>query len=171
MPAVERALPAQKEQLLMTTITLEVPDELAAQFNIEPAHLPALIREAVEARLSKPARMSASPEAGPSLYQEIIDFLASNPTLEQVADFKISAPAQVRLEELLDKNREEGLTPEERTHSTFAVLKGAGSPLAIVWAVRHTTPEVRATFVSRTLKAVTETVRSVVTLRDDPGVV
>jgi hypothetical protein len=99
----------------MTTITLEVPDELAAQFKIEPAHLPALIREAVEARLSKPARTPASPEAAPSLYQEIINFLTSNPALEQVADFKISAPAQERLEELLDKNREEGLTPEEKT--------------------------------------------------------
>ncbi|MGH9839392.1 MAG: hypothetical protein ACREEM_11475 [Blastocatellia bacterium] len=90
----------------MTTITLEMPDELAAQFKIEPAHLPALIREAVEARLSKPARTSASSEAAPSLYQEIINFLTSSPALEQVADFKISAPAQERLEELLDKNRE-----------------------------------------------------------------
>lgn len=98
----------------MTTITLEVPDELASQFKIEPVHLPALIREAVEARLSKLTRASAGKESSPSIHQEILQFLTSPPTLEQIADFKISAPAQERLEELLDKNREEGLTPEEK---------------------------------------------------------
>ena len=96
----------------MATITLEVPDELAAQFKIPPSHLPALIREAVEARASKPTK---TPATSPSLYQEIVSFLTSDPALEQVAEFKISAPAQERLEELLDKNREEGLTPEEKT--------------------------------------------------------
>ena len=96
----------------MTTITLEVPDELAVQFKIEPAHLPALIREAVEARFSKPTK---TPATAPSIYQEIVNFLTSDPALEQVAEFKISAPAQERLEELLDKNREAGLTPEEKT--------------------------------------------------------
>ena len=96
----------------MMTITLEVPDELAAQFKVEPSHLPALIREAVEARLSKPTKTL---KATPSLYQEIVNFLTSDPALQQVADFKISAPAQERLEELLDKNREAGLTPEEKT--------------------------------------------------------
>ncbi len=96
----------------MMTITLEVPDELAAQFKVEPSHLPALIREAVEARLSKPTKTL---KATPSLYQEIVNFLTSDPALQQVADFKISAPAQEQLEELLDKNREAGLTPEEKT--------------------------------------------------------
>ncbi len=98
----------------MTTITLEVPDELAAQFKIEPAHLPGLIREAVEARLSRLTRTPAGPESSTSIYQEIINFLTSNPTLEQIVDFKITEPAQERLEELLDKNREEGLTPDEK---------------------------------------------------------
>ncbi len=96
----------------MATITLEVPDELAEQFKIPPAHLPALIREAVEATSSKPTK---TPAASPSLYQEIVSFLTADPALEQVAEFKISAPAQERLEELLDKNREAGLTPEEKT--------------------------------------------------------
>ncbi len=94
----------------MTTITLEVPDELpdelAAQFKIESAQLPALIREAVETRLSNQSKSSRSltnGEATPSLYQEIVNFLTSDPALQQVADFKISAPAQEQLEELLDK--------------------------------------------------------------------
>ncbi|MEJ7710277.1 MAG: hypothetical protein WKF84_10525 [Pyrinomonadaceae bacterium] len=48
------------------------------------------------------------------IHQEMIDLLASRPALEQIVDFKISDPAQRRLEELLDKNREAELTPEER---------------------------------------------------------
>jgi hypothetical protein len=49
-----------------------------------------------------------------SIYQEITNFLASNPTLKEMVDFKISAAAQGRLEELLNKEKEEGLTPDEK---------------------------------------------------------
>jgi hypothetical protein len=94
----------------MTTITLEVPDDLAAQFKADPARLPALIREAVAEKLASSAN---GVTAGIPVYQEIIDFLASSPTLEQMSGFKISDAAQQRLEELLDKNREGELTPEE----------------------------------------------------------
>jgi len=48
------------------------------------------------------------------IHQEMIDFLATSPTLEQVVDFKISEAAQERLEDLLDKNREGELTEEEQ---------------------------------------------------------
>lgn len=48
------------------------------------------------------------------IHQEMIDFLAASPTLEQVVDFKISDAAQERLEGLLDKNGEGELTEEER---------------------------------------------------------
>ena len=99
----------------MTTITLEVPDELAAQFKIDPAYLPALIREAVADKLAKLLPYVNNVETGPPVYQEMVDFLISSQTLEQVIAFKISASAQERLEELLYKNREEELTQDERT--------------------------------------------------------
>jgi hypothetical protein len=95
----------------MTTITLEVPDDLAAQFKANPARLPALIREAVAEKLALSANGAT---AVIPIYQEIINFLAASPTLEQVVDFKISDAAQERLEDLLDKNREGELTEEER---------------------------------------------------------
>ena len=44
------------------------------------------------------------------IHQEMTDFLATSPTLEQMIDFKISDAAQERLEDLLDKNREGELT-------------------------------------------------------------
>jgi hypothetical protein len=47
------------------------------------------------------------------LYREIIDFLASDPLPEELVAFKISTSAQQRLEDLLDRNREEGLSADE----------------------------------------------------------
>jgi hypothetical protein len=97
----------------MTTITLEIPDELAAELNIAPAALPNLIREAVAAKVAKSTPQSSHEEAAP-IYQEIIELLTSGPTADQVVAFKISGSVQERLEELLDKNREEELSAEER---------------------------------------------------------
>ncbi len=96
----------------MTTISLEVPDELAAQFKLEPTALSALLRETLTATLSRhrPETSIRKP-----LHQELIDFLSSSPSLEQIIQFKISASAQKRLEEMLNKNREEQLTAEEQT--------------------------------------------------------
>ncbi|MFN0111911.1 MAG: hypothetical protein ACKVZH_23880 [Blastocatellia bacterium] len=98
----------------MTTITLEVPDDLAMQFKISPAALPALIREAVASKFARLSAQSANGESALPAYQEIMDFLTSSPTPDQLLAFKISASAQDRLEELLDKNREGEITAEER---------------------------------------------------------
>jgi hypothetical protein len=50
--------------------------------------------------------------AHPAL-KEMMDFLVSGPTPAQIIAFKVSPPAQARLEELLDKNRENDLTDDE----------------------------------------------------------
>lgn len=97
----------------MTTITLEVPDDLAAQFKLEPTVLSGLLRDILATKLSThPQRLEA--QTVKPLHQELIEFLSSHPSLEQIVQFKISAPAQERLEVLLDKNREEQLTAEEK---------------------------------------------------------
>jgi len=95
----------------MTTITLEVPDEVAAQLQADPARLPALIREAVAEKLALSANGATT---FAPVYREFIDFLASSPTLEQMVDFKVSDATQERAEDLLDKDRENELTPEEK---------------------------------------------------------
>ena len=46
---------------------------------------------------------------------ELAEFLAARPSLSEVANYKIAPPYQRRLEQLLDKNREEGLDLEEKT--------------------------------------------------------
>lgn len=96
----------------MTTVTLEVPDDWAAQFNVEPSALPALLREALQSKLA--ALRQGQPDAARPLFQEITEFLAATPTMEQMVEFKIPASAQARLEELLDKQREDLLTAAEQ---------------------------------------------------------
>jgi hypothetical protein len=96
-----------------TTISLEVPDELAGEYKITPEIVPALIKEALSAKIAKTSVVNGDAPARP-VYSEVIDFLSSNPTTEQIVAFKISEAAQDRLEELLYKNREEELTAEEQ---------------------------------------------------------
>lgn len=50
-----------------------------------------------------------------TLFSEIIDFLASTPTPEDIVAFKPSDRLEQRLTYLLDKNRDETLTLDERT--------------------------------------------------------
>lgn len=98
----------------MTTITLEVPDDFATQLQCDPALLPVLLREVVNAKIAQVASPATREASAPPVYQEIIDFLSTSPTPEALIAFKISEAAQERLEELLDKHREATLTPDER---------------------------------------------------------
>lgn len=53
----------------------------------------------------------AQPE---TLFSEIIDFLASTPTSDDILQFKPSERLERRLSELLERNRTEMLTVDER---------------------------------------------------------
>lgn len=44
-----------------------------------------------------------------ALFVELADFLVSQPTLEELAAYKVSAGFQQSLDNLLEKNRESGL--------------------------------------------------------------
>ncbi len=48
------------------------------------------------------------------VYQEFIDYLAQVATPEQILSFKVSEAMQQRADELLDRNNEGELTPEEQ---------------------------------------------------------
>lgn len=97
----------------MTTITLEVPDELALKIAALRERMPELLTKWLRAEsvASKPVTNGVS--CVTPLYREIVDFLATEHTPEQLKAFKISPTAHERLADLLDKNREEGLAAEE----------------------------------------------------------
>ena len=49
-----------------------------------------------------------------SIFTELADFLVSQPTLEELAAYKVSPGVQQHIDTLLEKNREGGLSAEER---------------------------------------------------------
>ena len=97
----------------MTTITLEVSDELAARLAPLRDRLPKLLSIALELfPADVPLTLPASEALNPA-FDEMVDFLASGPTPQQIVAFKVSPATQARLEELLEKNAEGGLTGDE----------------------------------------------------------
>lgn len=99
----------------MTTITVEVPDEVAARIAPLRHQLPDLITQAVtELPIGQPPNAVHLSSTYP-VFNEMLDFLASGPTPQQIVEHKVSPALQERLEELLDKNRLEGLTEAEQS--------------------------------------------------------
>jgi len=49
----------------------------------------------------------------PSIFTEIADFIASQPTLETIIAYRISESQQERIDDLLERNREGMLSPDE----------------------------------------------------------
>jgi hypothetical protein len=49
-----------------------------------------------------------------SIFSEVADFMVSQPTLEEIIAYRVPPPVQQYIDMLLEKNREEVLTAEER---------------------------------------------------------
>lgn len=86
----------------MTTITLDVPDELAASLRRAGDRLPELLALS----LQQPALPAA-------VYRYILDFLASQPTAEQIAAFGPTPDMTERLRTLLARQVAGDITPVE----------------------------------------------------------
>ena len=120
----------------MSTITLEVSDELAARLMPLRDQLPRLLAMALDLLPAGLPLAASAAEAAHPAFREMIDFLASGPTPEQIVGFKISPAVQARLEELLDKNREDGLTDDqaaeldvyEQVNHVLVLLKARARP-------------------------------------------
>ncbi len=95
----------------MTTITLEVLDSLASQLDPLRNRLPEILLQTIGAWSQNPS-LSLSIKSFP-VYEEMMDFLTSSSTPEQIVSHQPSPLLQERLEELLEKNREEELTEAE----------------------------------------------------------
>jgi hypothetical protein len=97
----------------MTTITLELPEDLAVRLDPLRDRLPELLSQLLDSESAeKKFTLSGTVMTHPVLL-ELIDFLSTRPTAKQVLTHKASASVQERLAELLDKNREAELTAAE----------------------------------------------------------
>ena len=97
----------------MTTITLDVPADLAARLAQRHEQLPQLLAMALELLPAELPLAAPIAPVGQPVFDEMLDFLASGPTPAQIVAFKLSSAAHMRLEALLDKNREAGLSDAE----------------------------------------------------------
>ncbi|MBM4459428.1 MAG: hypothetical protein FJ011_17000 [Chloroflexi bacterium] len=105
----------------MTTITLDVPAELATRLAPRRNQLPDLLALALDLLPVGQPHATLASNATSLAYDEMIRFLAHGATSQQILAFKLSPGAQARLEELLDKNRETGLAAEEASElETYA---------------------------------------------------
>ena len=86
----------------MPKITLEVPEELAAQL-ATVGDIPELLRLSLQ-----------QPAFPAHIYRYILNFLASKPTLEQIAAFKPTPEMTERLQTLLSRSKASSLTPTEK---------------------------------------------------------
>ena len=87
----------------MPKITLEVSEELSQQ-----------IAQIGNERLPELLALSLQLPAIPTLvYQYILNFLASNPTPQQIAEFKPTPEMQDRLRTLLARNKAGDINPRE----------------------------------------------------------
>ncbi len=101
----------------MAQITIEVPDEFAQRLEPFRGQLPELFARFLSAALPGKSVESA-PLAGSDTtsgtYQEILDFLVSQPTSQQIVDFKVSESAQIRLRTLLQRSRDSSMDTKEK---------------------------------------------------------
>ena len=102
----------------MAELTIQVPDELAQRLEPYRNRLPELLIRAVENILPSTSSTDllpsvANPTDAPVAYAEVLDFLVTRPTPQEIVAFKVSAEAQERIRTLLDKNRDGRLTETE----------------------------------------------------------
>ncbi len=95
----------------MTTLTLELPDDLAEQIKLVKHQLPELLSKALSST-EMPLAVPAPRQPHPA-FDEMLDFLAGGSTPEKLVAFKASPKTQKRLEALLDKKKEENLSKAE----------------------------------------------------------
>jgi hypothetical protein len=98
----------------MAELIIQVPDELAQRLEPLRSRLPDLLVSLLESthESSVPLLTNNLSETS-QVYLEVLDFLMTRPTLEDVIAFKVSSMAQERLQSLLAKNRAGIITDAE----------------------------------------------------------
>lgn len=87
-------------------IILDIPDELALRLNPFQEQLPLIIEKGLR-------EWNAGAELGFSGLADVLEFLATLPTPEEILALKPSAGLQQDIQDLLEKNKTVGLTSQE----------------------------------------------------------
>ena len=95
----------------MSTLVIDIPDDLAYRLKPYSNHLPAILEIGLD-QFDPGELFPAEPDLSAEL-DSIIDFLYSLPSPEAIIGLRASKALQARISEMLEKNRNEGLTPAE----------------------------------------------------------
>ncbi|NJL10046.1 MAG: hypothetical protein HC908_07380 [Calothrix sp. SM1_7_51] len=85
---------------------MEIPDELATRINNVEHKIPQILELGLR-------ELNASIGAGFNGISEVLEFLAQLPTPEEIIALRPSKALQAQIDDLLEKNRNVGLTPDE----------------------------------------------------------
>ncbi len=102
--------------IAMTELTIQISDELAERLKPLHSRLPELLSQLLDAANPASASLAiatANLQEIPQAYLEVLDFLITRPTPQDIAAFKVSPEAQEYLRSLLAKNRKGTLTDSE----------------------------------------------------------
>ncbi|MCL4267436.1 MAG: hypothetical protein KJ069_29935 [Anaerolineae bacterium] len=100
----------------MTEMTINLPHDVAARLAPIEERLPQLLRQIAQAvPADRPEASVSQPAVAYPVYNEFLNFLMTAPSPQEIIKFKASPTAQLRLRELLDKNRETVLTDAEQS--------------------------------------------------------
>ena len=97
----------------MSTITIEVPDDLSD-----------LVAEAGDCLPELLAQTLRQPALPAHVYRYVLDFLASNPSAEQLASFAPTPEMTERHRTLLARESANNITPAEKSQSGFSFASG-----------------------------------------------
>ena len=101
----------------MTTVTVELPRDLAQRLQPISDRLPDILEMGLR-------QWQAAGQPGFQGTAEILELLATLPSPEEILALRPSEALQARVQALLEKNREEGLTPaEEREWQQYEYLE------------------------------------------------
>ncbi len=91
----------------MAQLTIEIPDALLPELEQVRSKLPMLLTQWIT------ASRSVQQNVDQTTSQEVLSFLMTQPTPQNILNFKVSEKAQTRLKILLDRNYEGGLSEDE----------------------------------------------------------
>ncbi|BAZ53444.1 hypothetical protein NIES4103_61200 [Nostoc sp. NIES-4103] len=99
----------------MPQLTIEISDELAQRLEPFQNQLSELLTRLITINLldDTASNVVASSTHPSPIYLEVLDFLVTRPTYEQILAFKVSERSQAQLRTLLEKNRDGNLSPSE----------------------------------------------------------
>ncbi len=91
----------------MAQLTIEIPDALLPELEQVRSQLPMLLTQWIT------ASRSVQQDIHQTTSQEVLSFLMTQPTPQDILKFKVSERAQMRLKIMLDRNCDGGLSEDE----------------------------------------------------------